>query len=397
MRVLVIGGSNSVSLSGYVGFIKKHYETSTGKELDLINVSVGGGSTLSGTARLLETVKQVGGCDIILYEYGVNDALTYRQADDAKSYFCLSLQMFLQAAAEHYPNARFVPVTLTHQHWYSPQAEEPVRQERDRLYLALGIDQIDVAEWIFRVFEGQTPTFLYADGAHYQRPSMCHLIGSLVAERLRLIIETWRSPSVREIVSRFKQLPDWNPVRVRYHSARELQQSAGGEGRLMQFSNSLMSVEVLRIPSGHTISFQGCVPALMTFKSDPDHGYLRSSFGGRALDFSSVYDGIGKLPWVYWSVSIPICASMPFNEVVQVDQDYQASFEVNEEISEGSVFQFFQEPVGPGKLLDILGVLTINNEDVSNESYKITISKTASETLSTNGGQLTPSRKMTTT
>jgi lysophospholipase L1-like esterase len=367
MRVLVIGGSNSVSLSGYVGFIKTHYETTTGKELDLINVSVGGGSTLSGTGRLLETVKQVGGCDVILYEYGVNDALTYRQADDAQAYFRLSLQMFLQAAAEHYPNARFVPVTLTHQHWYSPNAPEPVRQERDRLYSALGIEQIDVAEWIFRVFEGQMPNFLYADGAHYQRPSMCHLIGSFVAERLRLFIETWRCPSVRELVARFKQLPDWRPVRVRYHTARELQQAAGGKGELMQFSNSLMSVEVLRLLSGSTLAFEACMPALMTFKSDPDHGYLRSKFGGRTVDFSAVYDGIGKLPWVYWSVSIPICASIPINEVLHIAPGYQASFEVNKEINEGSVFQFYQEPVGPGTLLDIMGILSISDADAGDD------------------------------
>jgi hypothetical protein len=109
------------------------------------------------------------------------------------------------------------------------------------------------------------------------------------------------------------------------------------------------------------------MPALMTFKSDPDHGYLRSKFGGRTVDFSAVYDGIGKLPWVYWSVSIPICASIPINEVLHIAPGYQASFEVNKEINEGSVFQFYQEPVGPGTLLDIMGILSISDADAGDD------------------------------
>lgn len=361
MRVLVLGGSNSVGDSGYVGYVKKHYESISGKTLEIVNLSIGGGSTLSGAARLHETFESVGTCDVILYEYGVNDALTFRRSDDATAYFRRSLQIFVESAATFYPNARLVPIALTHQHWYSPEKSEPVREERAILFKELGVEEIDVGGWFHRLFEGHCPDFLYSDPAHYGKPSMSHLVGSFVAERLRWFLDAGAGPSLRQILASFRQLPHWQPVNFRYLPARELHGMVDQRAELLKFENRLLSTEVLRLRSGSTLSFNGCSPLLMTLKSDGDHGFVKSKFGDHEVDFSTVFDGAGRLPWVYWSVSVPVGSNIPFSAIFGPNTRHRASFTVDETLSSGTVLESFQQPIGPGKLLDIIGILALTD------------------------------------
>ncbi|SPK02058.1 Putative lipase; SGNH-hydrolase domain (plasmid) [Methylorubrum extorquens DM4] len=372
-KVLVLGGSNSVGSSGYVGYIKRHYENISAGKLEIINISVGGGSTLSGAARLIEASENIDGCDILLYEYGINDALTYRQAADAKTYYRISLKFLIDTAAKLFPDAKFVPVIFAHQHWYSPDSFEPVREERSRIFRELDINEIDIAGWLYRVFEGTIPDFLYADPAHYQRPSMCHLIGSIIAERLNHIVGGCNHQTVSRIAARYYDIYGDDRIKLRYLSARKICEMLGGNRDTVTFSNTLLSVDVLRINSGSTLSFHGFSPLLLVFKSDRKHGYVRAQFGSRKIDISTVYDGIGKLPWVHWSLSVPICADIPLSEVLPCDIDYISAFEVRNDIKNGSVFQFFQEPLQQAECLDIIGVLTLASSESDDSALRIEV------------------------
>lgn len=372
-KVLVLGGSNSVGSSGYVGYIKRHYEKINADNLDIINISVGGGSTLSGAARLIEASENIDGCDILLYEYGINDALTYRQTVDAKKYYRISLKFLIDSAAKLFPGAKFVPVIFAHQHWYSPDSFEPVREERSRIFRDLEINEIDVAGWLYRVFEGTIPDFLYADPAHYQRPSMCHLIGSLIAERLNHIIGSRNGKTVSEIAARYHETYGDDRIKLRYLSAKKICDMLGGNRDTATFSNSLLSVDVLRINSGSTLSFHGFSPLLLVFKSDSKHGYVRAHFGSRKIDLSTVYDGIGKLPWVHWSLSVPICSDIPVSEAVPCNSDYISAFEVRGDIDTGNVYQFFQEPIQSTEWLDIIGVLALSSSESDDSALRIDV------------------------
>lgn len=276
MRILVIGGSNSLMGEGYleraVQVLERQVET-----LSVTNLSVGGTTSYTGIARVFDLPPDAA-FDVVVYEYALNDALALDPHRIGPEAVFLAVQLLVGVLASRFPQALFVPVSLAMRRYFSAAVRSPVHDLLTAVWRAMGNAHLDVRGILSQLFVGQSPEWLYSDEFHYCRPQGADIVGSLLA---RCILETLDSGSYQTLSAldaKIRARPEAKPFGVRHLSAEKLAERATGDWSLEPRENSIMSTPVLRLRLGAGVRFEER-PLNLAMLSDRQHGYVRLARG----------------------------------------------------------------------------------------------------------------------
>lgn len=272
MRILIIGGSNSLLKGGYVHHLAQSLQGYA--EAEIVQISVGATTSLSAIGRLHETFDGRP-ADIILYEYGINDTGHFAQRADGAASWLMCLHLLLKVAARLYPSAVFVPLVLAQQHHFSANAPHPIYDAQIRAYQELALPYIDIRAWMSALFLGRAPDWMYRDAAHYDTPHATAIIGALVAQRL-LALKAQGAETLAATAARLQQVSPFARTEVIYIPALNLQQFTSGPVQPGRVANRLMHVNFLRLLPGGRLDLRSeMFPLALFIKSDPQHDALQ--------------------------------------------------------------------------------------------------------------------------
>jgi hypothetical protein len=271
MNILVIGGSNSLLKGGYVHHLQ---ETLAARgDVTIHQLSVGATSSLAAIGRLFDTAG-LASVDVILYEYAINDAGHFAWRPDGVRSWLLCLHLLLQAAAQLYPDAVFVPLVFSMQRAASPAVQNPFYDAQIAAFAALELPTIDIRRWLADLFLGRPPAWLYRDDAHYSPTQAASLIACEIARRLPALVAA--AEPVSATWTRMQALSPHGALQLFYVKAASLAQFCSGPAQLSEDSNRLMQLTYLRMAPGSSLSMRTAMfPLAFYVKSDADHGSVR--------------------------------------------------------------------------------------------------------------------------
>src|SRR5476649_374068 len=146
MKILIIGGSNSLMTGGYVSHLRHSLQDHTPVEIQ--QISVGATTTLSAIGRLFETHDSGAPADVILYEYSINDTGHFAPRPGGDESWRLCFHLLLKVAARLYPNAILVPLVLAQQRHFPAAAPHPFYDAQIRTFEQLGMPYVDIRAWM---------------------------------------------------------------------------------------------------------------------------------------------------------------------------------------------------------------------------------------------------------
>lgn len=284
MRILVIGGSNSLMGAGYLDRAAQILERNLGS-LSITNLSVGGTSSFTGLARVFDLPPNAA-FDAVLYEYALNDSLIFQKRANGRESVFLAIQLLVAVLAERFPDAAFLPVSFAARPNFAVGVACPIHELTEALWQQTGAAHLDVRAKLSYVFAKDSPDWLYSDALHYSAPHGVDIVGSLVA---RHVLETMGASSrqtLAELDARIKARPEAQPTGVRCLSAQDLAEQATGDWSLEPRENGVMSLTALRLRPGAEITFTER-PLNLAVLADRRHGFVRLARG----------DGDGQQVW----------------------------------------------------------------------------------------------------
>lgn len=311
MKILIIGGSNSLLAGGYVTQLRQSLQAHGGAEI--VQLSVGATTSLSAIGRLHEHHAQAGAqqFDAIVYEYGINDAGHFAQRGGGVASWRLSLHLLLKAAAALYPTAIFVPLVLAQRRQFATAAPHPFYDAQIAEYSQLQLNCVDIRAFMAALFMEQAPDWLYRDEAHYDAPQATSIIGSLVARRL-LELVAQRAETVAQTCARMLATSPHAALNLMYVPAVNLQQFTSGPVRAERAENRLMRVDYLRMLPGSRLELRSAMfPLALFVKSDAAHDTLQLDLSTEAgLSFSARvatrHADTEAFSFIYSSIPLPL-------------------------------------------------------------------------------------------
>src|SRR5471030_372490 len=274
MRILIIGGSNSLLSGGYVTQLRQSLEGHGGA--DIVQLSVGATTSLSAIGRLHEHHALAGAqqFDVIVYEYGINDAGHFAPRAGGAESWRLCLHLLLKAAAALYPSAIFVPLVLAQRRQFAAAAAHPFYDAQIAEYAALQLNCLDIRAFMAALFMERLPDWLYRDEAHYDAPQATSIIGALLARRL-LELVAQRVENVAQTCARMQATSPYATLNLMYVPAVNLQQFTSGPVQAARVENRLMRVDYLRMLPGSRLELRSAMfPLALFLKSDAAHDAL---------------------------------------------------------------------------------------------------------------------------
>jgi len=288
MKILIIGGSNSLLSGGYVTQLRQSLEGHGGA--DIVQLSVGATTSLSAIGRLHEHHALAGAqqFDVIVYEYGINDAGHFAPRADGAESWRLCLHLLLKAAAALYPSAIFVPLVLAQRRQFAAAAAHPFYDAQIAEYAALQLNCLDIRAFMAALFMERLPDWLYRDEAHYDAPQATSIIGALLARRL-LELVAQRVENVAQTCARMQATSPYATLNLMYVPAVNLQQFTSGPVQAARVENRLMRVDYLRMLPGSRLELRSAMfPLALFLKSDAAHDALQLDLATEAgLSFSA--------------------------------------------------------------------------------------------------------------
>ena len=273
MKILIIGGSNSLMTDGYVSHLHRTLQAQTG--VDIVQISVGATTTLSAIGRLFETHGSTQQVDVVLYEYAINDAGHFARRAGGEESWLLCLHLLIKTVARLYPSAIFVPLILAQQQHFSASAPHPFHDTQLRAYEALKLSPIDIRAWMSALFLGRAPDWMYRDEAHYSAPHATSIIGALVARRLLELVAA-RAEPVSAVCQRMLADSPYAKTELIYVPAVNLQQFTSGPVQVSHVVNRLMRVDFLHMLPGSELTLRSeMFPLALFIKSDRHHDALQ--------------------------------------------------------------------------------------------------------------------------
>jgi lysophospholipase L1-like esterase len=308
MRILIIGGSNSLLKGGYVQGLAEALEGYA--QAEIVQISVGATTSLSAIGRLHESFDGRP-ADVILYEYGINDAGHFAPRPGGAESWLMCFHLLLKTAARLYPSAVFVPLVLAQQHHFSMAVTNPIYDAQIRAYQELALPYIDVRAWMSGLFLGRAPAWMYRDAAHYDTPHATSIIGALVAQRL-LTLKAQNAEPLASTLARLDVLSPFAKTEVMYIPALNLRQFVSGPAEPGRIANRLMTLDYLRMLPGSRLDLHSeMFPLAVFLKSDPHHDALQlelSTADGLAINtrVATRHADTETLPFIYSSIPLPL-------------------------------------------------------------------------------------------
>lgn len=308
MRVLIIGGSNSLLKDGYVTHLAQSLQGYT--EAEIVQISVGATTSLSAIGRLYETYdgRPV---DVVLYEYSINDTGHFAPRPGGADSWLFCFHLLLKSAAQLYPAAHFVPLVLAQQQHFSSAAPHPIYDAQLRAFEQLALPVIDVRAALSSLFLGRAPAWLYRDPAHYDTPHATSIVGAIVAQRL-LTLAAQHAEPLSVTAARLQAVSPFARLHAMYLPGLNLQQFATGPVQPGHTGNRLMQLDYLRMLPGSRLELNSeMFPLALFLKSDPHHDALQlelSSDDGLAFNarVATRHADTETLPFVYSSIPLPL-------------------------------------------------------------------------------------------
>ncbi len=308
MRILIVGGSNSLMKGGYVHALQQCLQTRG--ESTLTQISVGATTTLSGVGRLFDTHTGQK-FDFILYEYSINDTGHFASRAGGDASWLLCLHLLIKTAAKLYPQAVLVPLMLAQERHFPLEADYPFYAMQRRVFAQLALPYIDMRAWLSELFLGRKPDWLYADQAHYAAPQATDLVGAEVARRLLALAEGG-APRLDATRERLLATSPHAGVELAYVPAVNLRQFTSGPVELGHAGNRLMRLDYLRLhPGGRLHLRTEMFPLALFVKSDAHHDRvtLRLSEGdapARAGQIATRHADTDSFSFIYSSIPLPL-------------------------------------------------------------------------------------------
>lgn len=308
MRILVIGGSNSLLKGGYVHGLAQALQGHV--EAEIIQVSVGATTSLAAIGRLHETFTGAP-VDVILYEYGINDAGHFAPRPGGAESWLMCFHLLLKTAAQLYPAAMFVPLLLAQQAHFPATVPLPFYDAQLAAYRELGLDVIDVRAWLSALFLGRAPDWMYMDPAHYAAPHATSIIGALVARHL-LKLRQQPVPPLSAALERLLAHSPYATLEAMYVRAPNLQQFCSGPVQRIQSGNRLMQLDCLRMLPGSRLQLNSAAfPLALFLKSDRGHQCLQLELSTpEGMQFNACvatrHADTETLPFIYSNIPLPL-------------------------------------------------------------------------------------------
>jgi hypothetical protein len=364
MKILIIGGSNSLMTGGYVAHLRQSLQPFGGAEI--VQLSVGATTSLSAIGRLHEHHAQAGAqqFDVILYEYGINDAGHFASRSGGAESWRLCLHLLIKTAAKLYPSAILVPLVLAQRRQFAAAVPHPFYDTQIAEYTALKLNCVDIRAFMSALFMEQMPDWMYRDEAHYDAPHATSIIGALVARRL-LELVAQKAEHVAQVCARMQATSPFATLDLMYVPAVNLQQFVTGPAQPAHAENRLMRVDYLRMLPGSRLELRSAMfPLALFLKSDACHDALQLDLGTEAgLSFSARvatrHADTEAFSFIYSSIPLPLLWSetlvTPFGpSTLAVGVPPQAGgAQVGFDCYAGG------KPGAPERYLDLVGILLL--------------------------------------
>ncbi|MBD9653013.1 SGNH/GDSL hydrolase family protein [Ensifer sp. ENS09] len=283
MKILIVGGSNSLIRDGYVKYfseeLRHRYET-----VEFRNVSIGGTVSLTSLVLLDQLNFHP---DLVIFEYSLNDTghLNHlEKGSELKKYFLGIIFNFL---ARRFPEAKVLPLILSASPFYDMKVRNTIYLAELDFWRRKGIQPVDMRRQLFELFGTQAPEFLYSDTSHFHRGAACALIGKFLAAAVPATLALQRSLGQLNTSHSENQLD-----MVDYYSARDLMEGSEGNTSLEPIFNRHLNLECVKVMPGGRVRIPSAGNVLMVaFVSDDSHqsftlvsGSSKTSIAARHVD-----------------------------------------------------------------------------------------------------------------
>lgn len=361
MKLLIIGGSNSLVSDGYVKYLHESLRELT--DVSVKQISVGGTTSLSAIGRLNETADG-SSVDFILYEYSINDAGHFSWRENGADSYLLCLQLLIQTAARLYPSAVLVPLLFASEHNFSATAANPFHDMQLAAFSSLSLPFIDVRQYLSCTFLGKKPAWLYKDAAHYSAPHATSLIGAFIAKRL-LDLEGEGAQPLSMTLASLALIGGNRKYEIFYIPAVNLVSHITGKVAITHIANRLMILSFLRMHPGSKLYIKSeMFPLALYLKSDPQHGFARLTTSSESglngtLSFPTRHADTSVLPFIYTSIPVPLLFGQSLRQEFGPSHFELAVEKRGAGAASVSMFDCFVDDRrdGPENYLDLIGIL----------------------------------------
>jgi len=184
MKIAIIGGSNSINATGWVGA----FAEVIGDLGEVVNRSVGAAPSIMGYYRAV-TESGLGKGDVLIWEYAVNDQSFVDRGKQTPELLLGYCEMTLRYCQER--NIRFIPLIFT----AMTKAWEPKSAYRTglhRLFEHYGLLYLDVSDEVpAKLDRKRVPEYLYQNDLHYKPQTF---ITKFIAKRARTMMAQYQRP-----------------------------------------------------------------------------------------------------------------------------------------------------------------------------------------------------------
>lgn len=305
MRLLIIGGSNSIIKDGYVSHLEDFLEDDY--SLVIKNLAVGATTTLAAIGRLQDSFEDEV-FDFILYEYSLNDIHHLGSREAGESSWELIFYLLVKTAANLYPDAVLVPLVFTVEKYFSNLIPNLFHDTQINNFKKLDLPYINIREWMSELFLGDKPSWMYEDSLHYSRPYATSMIGAQVAKHLISLKNT--NNKLSDIYIKLIKSTHFSNVEMVYFAAHKFENFIDGKFKKKNSANKLMKLDYLRMYQASNLTLDiGMFPLVLFIKSDCNHAAIKINLLINNKIFDSLvisrHAAVDNKNFVYAAIPLP--------------------------------------------------------------------------------------------
>lgn len=261
MKLLLVGGSNTVMKSGYVD---QTLEILGDQISSVTNIAVGGSPCVLGLDQM-RGVPDIESCDAVIIEYMINDCILVKRPGDGKTTWLHAYEGLIRYLRRRNPGLRIISVLFGRRHKTFFEVQDYMRAEIVRLSAHYACHVIDIDGHFRSQYKGNMAGYeaLYVDAAHYRRPDVTQIIADIVAPALKAVLDA-PAPS-GDLPTALTQPPFDEADYV------ELSTKASEHHPVKAFTNRRYTKETLFLKAGEEISLDDLGQmVVISYVSGPD-------------------------------------------------------------------------------------------------------------------------------
>ena len=185
LKTVIIGGSNTVMLPGYLPTLLSTMAR-RGVELDVVaDLAVGGTTSALGLYQL-KIFEQLEECDLLLIEYAINDAFVYGDERRPFRHWARFYEGIIRYALARNPNLRIATLVFGARNGSFLHSVPSIDAGINYISQWYGTICADVSRMLMQQFgrEVVTSPAFYLDQGHYARPVSTTIVSNLIADVL---------------------------------------------------------------------------------------------------------------------------------------------------------------------------------------------------------------------